>query len=312
MKERLIDLLICPTCLPQEKSLTPDVFERMDEDIIKGELKCQGCGLRYPIKEGIASLLPHTHKQQVHSSQYEDSLMISSYLWSHYADILDDVEASQAYVKWAALISNNPGPSLDIGCAVGRMTFEMGMKSDYAIGIDRSEGLIRMARMLMLNRELEFTLLKEGKLMENRFIHIPEIWKNKNVEFIIGDAHNLPFASNTFSTIASLNIIDKIALPISHLKEINRIAMNQGTQFLFSDPFSWSPEVTDEINWLGGKTEGPFAGEGLDNLLQILRGKNNYFYPSWQIEDKGHILWKIRKHQNLFEIINSSFIKARR
>ena len=312
MKEKLADLLICPACLPQEVRLTLNVFERKDRDILSGELICDGCGFHYPIGDGIAFLLPPASRPRSRNSPYESPLMISAYLWSHYGDIFNDPDVNHAYGQWAAQITEGPGFFLDCGCAVGRMTFEMGGKSDFAIGLDNSEGLIRMARTLMINGQLEFPLPTEGHLMENRSIYVPETWELENVEFIVGDTLAVPFASNLFSSLASLNIIDKIHSPVDHLKEINRITKKSGAQFLFSDPFSWSPDVTEEENWLGGKASGLYAGVGIENLLSILNGRYGLFDPPWEIEGKGHIWWKIRKHQNLFELIRSCFVKARR
>ena len=313
MKERLIDLFICPACLPEEKRLALSIYEREGADIVSGALKCVRCGYHYPIRDGIAFLLPPSYRPQSQNSPYESSPLISSYLWSHYGDIFNDQDASLAYVEWAGRITKGHGISLDTGCAVGRMTFEMGRKSDFAIGLDNSEGFIRAARSLMTEGHLDFPIPVEGHIMENRSIFLPEERACEKVEFIVGDALAVPFASNSFSCLASLNIVDKIPLPVFHLKEIDRLAKRSRAQFLFSDPFSWSADVTQEKNWLGGKESGSCAGEGIENMLAILKGeKYDLFNPPWKIEEKGYIWWKIRKHRNLFELIRSCFIKARR
>lgn len=117
--------------------------------------------------------------------------------------------------------------------------------------------------------------------------------------------HNL-----SASCITSLNIIDKIPYPLIHLKEINRLAKKSGAQLMFSDPFSWSEEAADTKNWLGGKHDGRFNGDGFNNILEILKGKYNIYTPLFSIEEKGNIWWKIKKHRNLFELIRSSYVKA--
>jgi hypothetical protein len=70
-----------------------------------------------------------------------------------------------------------------------------------------------------------------------------------------------------------LNIIDKISLVISHFKEIDRLAKKSGVQFLFSDPFSWSDDIAQEKNWLGGKDSGPRAGGGRLRKRDIFGGR---------------------------------------
>jgi SAM-dependent methyltransferase len=132
------------------------------------------------------------------------------------------------------------------------------------------------------------------------------------VEFIVGDALALPFRSKVFSAVASLNLIDKVPLPLNHLKETNRVSKEKGAQFLFSDPFSWSSDVAEEENWLGGKDHGPHSGRGMDNILLLLTGKKGDLKPTWDITSKGHIWWRIRNHRNHFELIRSCSIKAKR
>ncbi len=313
MKSLLIDLLVCPTCLPLEKELVFHIEKRDDDDILSGFLKCNTCGSRYPIEEGIASLFPKsTGRKKEELSKYESPSVVSSYLWSQFSDLLEDEEASTAYKDWADLIAYQNGFSLDAGCAVGRFTFEMGMKSDLAVGIDNSRSFIRTARELMKNRQQKVTIKEEGQLTTEKRIQLPEKWHTDKVEFIVGDAQVLPFRSRSFSSIASLNLVDKIPLPLAHLKEMNRIARESDAQFLFSDPFSWASEIAREEDWLGGTNVGPFPGKGVKNVLSLLAGEKGELSPPWKIDKQGHVWWKIRTHRNHFELIRSCFIKASR
>ena len=313
MKSLLIDLLICPTCLPLEVELVCQIEERDGDDILTGFLKCEECGTRYPIQEGMASLLPRSNeKNRGKRSKYESSSVVSSYLWSHFSDMLEEPEASTAYQDWAELIEHQNGISLDAGCAVGRFTFEMSMKSDFAVGIDNSDSFISTARKLIKSRQLEVTIKEEGLLTREKRIQLPKRWSTEKVEFIVGDAQVLPFRSKTFSLLASLNLIDKVPLPLGHLEEMNRVARDSEAQFLLSDPFSWSSEIAREENWLGGTHEGPFSGEGIGNVVGLLAGKKGEFSPPWKIDKQGHVWWKIRTHRNHFEFIRSCFIKASR
>ena len=58
MKRFLLPHLICPTCLPKEHQLLVSVGHEKDGDISTGYLSCAKCKRRFPIKEGIALLLP--------------------------------------------------------------------------------------------------------------------------------------------------------------------------------------------------------------------------------------------------------------
>ena len=313
MKSLILDLLICPACPPEENGLLLDVTEKEGEDILSGSLKCDKCGMVYLIRDGIASLLPRAESDNAGAaSQYESPSFVSSYLWSHYADIFGDSDASRAYLEWSELLSPKPGFALDAGCAVGRFAFEMSRKSDLVVGIDNSRAFVQKARELMKGRQLSFPAPEEGALVENFVVELPEAWESDRVEFILGDVEALPFRSGIFSSLASLNLIDKVPMPLLHLREMNRVAKENGAHILISDPFSWSTDVAREEDWLGGTTKGAFSGNGIDNVRSLLTGDKGDLPLSWEVEDEGHVWWKIRNHRNHFELIRSCFIKAGR
>ena len=312
MKKPLLEMLVCPVCLPDEIAFKAVINEQQHEDITEGALTCPKCGGAYPIREGIAFLDPSPPTEAKAASKYETAPVVSSYLWSHYCDILGDPEASSAYAEWAGLVNGGPGVVLDIGAAVGRFTFEMSRTHDFAVGIDNSVAFIRAARELMLRGRKAVALRQEGLLTREETVVLPESWQTDKVEFIVGDALALPFRSASFSALASLNIADKVPLPLKHLQEVNRVAREKDVQFVLSDPFSWSTEAAREEEWLGGKETGPYAGRGIDNIIALLKGKDRLLLPAWRIARQGHVWWRIRTHANHFELIRSCFVKAER
>jgi len=312
MKEFLTGMLICPGCLPEELPLQPDIVREQKGDILEGTLTCAKCGNEYPIRDGIAYLDHPGPREDAPESKYETAPLLSSYLWSHYGDLLGDEEALPSYRRWGELMNACGGGTLDLGSAVGRFAFEMSLKSDFVVGVDNSVSFIRAARELAARGRKEVALRQEGILTREETILLPGDWQTDKVEFIVGDALSLPFRSRTFSSIGSLNRVDKVALPLKHLEEVNRVARETGAQFLLSDPFSWSEEAAREGDWLGGKAEGRYAGRGLDNISALLQGEKGPLIPPWRIAGQGHVWWKIRTHANHFELIRSCFVKAQR
>ena len=313
MKKILLEMLICPTCLPDEHRLNDNIIHEEGEDIITGSLTCNQCKKHYLIRDGIAFLNPISSKNKEKAdSKYETAPVLSSYLWSHYGDILHESKTSVAYSEWADLMHKRSGVAIDAGSAVGRFSFEMSRKSDFVVGIDNSLSFIKASRELMLKRRMKIELKQEGVLSSEKTLYLPEAWNSDKVEFIVGDAQALPFKSETFSSLASLNLVDKVPLPMQHLKEMNRVSKEKEAQFIISDPFSWSTDVADEKDWLGGTDSGPYSGRGIDNIIALLKGDKNGFSPVWRIEKQGNIWWKIRTHSNHFELIRSCFVKADR
>ncbi|GKT06831.1 Trm112 family protein [Desulforhabdus sp. TSK] len=310
MKKKLLPVLICPSCLPNEYPLAEHIEEELGEDIVQGLLSCQECGGAYPIRNGVAFLDPASAGEKGTQSRYESPRVLSSYLWSHFGDLLGDAEASDAYARWAGLMEGTSGMCLDMGCAVGRFAFEMSLNSDFVVGLDNSATFIQTARELMLHRELRFSLVQEGLLTREVALQLPEAWKMDRVELIVGNALALPFRSRSFTALAGLNLVDKVPVPLKHFAEMNRTAMAEDAQFLFSDPFSWSGDAAKEEDWLGGKETGPYPGRGMDNVIALLKGEGGRLVPGWKIQQTGHVWWKIRTHCNHFELIRSQFIKA--
>jgi len=312
MKKALLDMLICPNCVPEEQRLRETITEARKDEIVEGTLQCSQCSSIYPIKEGLAFLNPNHPAPSRAQNRYETLPVLSSYLWSHYADLLKDEHATDAYSGWAELMRPSSGACLDTGSAGGRFSLEMAKKFDFVVGIDTSVSFIRASRELMIHRRADLTLPEEGVLTRQETLTFPENWNTDNIEFIVGDAQALPFRSGAFSGLSSLNVVDKVPKPLVHLVEINRVARTFEAQFLFSDPFSWSTEVAPQDDWLGGKPSGQFAGRGKNNIMALLEGKMAGLSPVWHVEAHGHLWWKIRTHSNHFEMIRSCFIKASR
>jgi uncharacterized protein YbaR (Trm112 family)/ubiquinone/menaquinone biosynthesis C-methylase UbiE len=310
MKKALMDMLICPACLPQENELSLHAEQTSGHDVIQGQLTCPSCAEVFPIRDGLADLDPG--RAQRSQSKYEQPTVVSSYLWSHYGDILQDEEASQAYDQWVQLMHSHSGLCLDIGSAVGRFAFEMAQKCDFVLGLDNSMAFIQAARELMIQGHKTLQLPDEGRLTLATHLQLPEEWNMDNVEFVVADAQALPVRSSFFSSAASLNMVDKVPHPLTHLTESNRILARRNSQFLLSDPFSWSQEAARKEDWLGGLESGPFAGYGLQNIAAMLQDQGGPLAPPWIIQNQGQVWWKIRTHSNHFELIRSCWVKASR
>jgi uncharacterized protein YbaR (Trm112 family)/SAM-dependent methyltransferase len=311
MKRFLLPYLICPACLPREYPLNLSAERETEGDITTGTLACTKCKKRFPIKEGIAHLLPAPDSCLTGSQRrYEEKEMTDRYLWSHYGDLLDDAVRTDTAAPWAECLSNAASTGFDAGCSVGRITFEMANRCELAVGCDLSRSFIKTARTLAQKRELDFSLPLEGNLTEIFHLTLPVAWRTDNVEFVVADALRLPFSANSFEQIASLNLLDRVSYPLAHLFEMNRTAAPRNASFLFADPFAWSTMAAPEERWLGGTTSGPYPGRGGDNVRALLEGKDRILVPAWTIARAGTHAWKMRTHCNHYEVVTSEYLVA--
>ena len=313
MKKWLQETLVCPECLPRESVLDLKIKEACNDDVLNGKLHCSGCGINYPIRQGVAVLLPEASRSVLaENSRYNSKGMLSAYLWSHFCDLFKDSAASDAYRKWASLFKETNGPALDIGCAVGRLSFELSRTHSQVIGIDSSLSFIEKARELLQQRKLCFNLIVEGHITQKRSYAFSDKWDTDRVDFIVADALALPFPTCLFPTVSSINILEKVPKPSQHLTEINRVLTRENARFVFSDPFSWDETVSDPELWLGGKLSGQYSGRGIDCMHRIISGEDGIFSPPMVIAEKGEVSWKIRKTEHLWEHITSQYLVGTR
>ncbi len=313
MRKWLKEKLLCPECIPEEMPLGLDIEEEQDEDVIEGQLRCSTCGHSYPIHKGVAVILPEKSLSILsNSSGYNSKGMLSAYLWSHFCDLFHDPNATDAYRIWSSYFTGTNDYALDIGCAVGRLAFELSKTYSHVIGIDTSKTFIEKARELLIKKRLDFDLIIEGHMTEERSCNFDGQWNYDGMEFIVADALALPFPKRLFSTVTSVNILEKVPDPLQHLIEANRVLCEKDSMFVFSDPFTWDESVMDAEYWLGGKTNGKYRGFGMDNISSLLSGEDGVFDPPLRIVDQRNVSWKIRKTANLWEHINSQSIVATR
>ncbi len=61
-----------------------------------------------------------------------------------------------------------PSRALDIGCAVGRSTFELATEFEEVVGIDYSSAFIAKCQQLKITGESEYSLTVEGDIVEKK------------------------------------------------------------------------------------------------------------------------------------------------
>lgn len=315
MRRFVLPLLRCPACLPRtEAALELTEGQGSELEVFEGSLRCPACGASYPIRDGLADLVPQGVSRPPAQDAYESLPLQAVYLSSHYADWCGPPERPepsdepwpQAYLDFARALSGDgweesPKPSLDCGCAVGRLSFEMAATAPFVVGVDLSLAFVRLARVLAARGELGFEEPLEGELTRTRRIRLPRPAEAHKVEFLRADAQRLPFAASSFGRVASVNLVDKLPRPLTHVHECDRV-LDAGGRFFLTDPFSWSSDICASGHWLGGTDEGAFSGRALDNLRALLA---DTLAPGYMIEAETARWWTLRHHACRFERILS-------
>jgi putative 4-mercaptohistidine N1-methyltranferase len=183
--------------------------------------------------------------------------------------------------------------ALDLGCAVGRSTFELARHCTEVIGIDFSHNFIESAEDLREHGWHAYTHTIEGALMADAVAKIDKEIDRSRVSFEQGDAMNLRKDLGAFDVILMANLIDRLADPKKCLNQLPSL-MNSGGHLIITSPCTWLEQYTPKANWIGGfeKDGEPFST--LDGLKEILS-------PEFDLFDTRDLPFLIREHARKFQ-----------
>lgn len=188
------------------------------------------------------------YKTQLNKNFYESDESISSYcdlyygkdnLYTNYVDLL---------IPYLKDLKNSK--ALDLGCCVGRTSFELAKIYDEVLGIDFSANYINIGVKLKLYDFVNYKIKKEDKTFEERAISLKDFDLEKvkdKVSFMQGDACNLKEIYKDFDLIFYSSLIDKLYYPKKFLEDVSR-RINKNGFFVFLSSHNWFYEHINENN----------------------------------------------------------------
>jgi len=160
--------------------------------------------------------------------------------------------------------------ALDLGCAVGRATFELARFCEKTVGIDRSVRFIAAANALKEKGSLNHANRQEGEIgVPARAIVPPEI-ERERATFEHGDACKLRTDLGAFDLVLMANLIDRLPQPRSCLQRTPSL-VRPGGILMITSPYTWLEEFTARKHWLGGIERHGKPTRTLDSLKLILK-----------------------------------------
>jgi len=191
---------------------------------------------------------------------YETDTSTSQYCDFHYGNEYFGVKnfpKNSVDVLLPFIKNINTNKVLDLGCSVGRSSFELSNHFEEVVAIDYSHKFVEVAQNLQKSVQIDYNVTLEGDITEKRSIDLQTLGleKNKdNITFLQGDAQNLDASLNNFDLIFCSNLIDRLQDPRVFLKDIQSRLSENGLLVLLS-PYTWLEDYTAKQNWLGGYTE---------------------------------------------------------
>jgi putative 4-mercaptohistidine N1-methyltranferase len=231
---------------------------------------------------------------------YESNIALEQYLFFHYGTAKEylpfpgPTQALNYPSRALELLLNKKllpanARALDLGCAVGRTSFELTRSCQEVVGIDLSASFIGAAKRMQKFRQYPFSYAVEGDRKLITTLRLPPGVKPNRVEFVTGDAMKIPKKLGKFDVAVLLNLIDRVPDPAKCLTDLTA-RLNPGAQLIIASPYTWMEEYTPRSKWLGGRN-----GTGtLDALKKLLT-------PHYRLMKVAQIPFIIREHARKYQ-----------
>lgn len=214
----------------------------------------------------------------MNENPYESEQLLAEYLLFHYGGA-DEIlpAAAPAGMKdsldFAVRTPRHFSPgqvarSLDLGCAVGRSTYELSRHSDASLGIDFSDRFVRAAAALAA-APLPYPRRDEAHLRTPLLARLPAGLPVGAVAFETGDAMNLRPDLGDFDRVHAANLLCRLPEPARLLARLPSL-VRPGGELVLATPCTWLGEFTPPPNWPAGSTLD-WLKDHLASHFQLLR-----------------------------------------
>jgi putative 4-mercaptohistidine N1-methyltranferase len=183
--------------------------------------------------------------------------------------------------------------ALDIGCAVGRATFELARHCSEVIGIDYSNRFVEVARHLQQHGSTSYAYAEEGLLTTRATAEVPAEIDRQRVTFEQGDAQALRLDLGEFDAVLMANLVDRLRDPSRCLSALPSL-MRTGGQLILTTPCTWLEQYTPQSHWLGGFEQAGRSVRTFATLQAVLE-------PHFTLARTLDMPFVIREHTRKFQ-----------
>jgi putative 4-mercaptohistidine N1-methyltranferase len=236
---------------------------------------------------------------------YETDRAVSEYLLFHYgspAQVLPWSSGPAGALNFPARcvsecldVGRLPAQAraLDLGCAVGRATFELARHCREVVGIDFSHRFIETAQCLKEHGSVSYRYVEEGDLTVAATAAVPAGLDRARTRFEQGDALALPPGLGQFDVVLLANLLDRLSDPRQCLEALPSL-VSPGGQLILTTPCTWLQDYTPRAHWLGGYEQDGRPVRTLDTLHAVLA-------PHFDLARTADLPFLIREHARKFQ-----------
>lgn len=191
---------------------------------------------------------------------YETEQLLAEYLLFHFArpeEILPWEFGPREALDYAVRVVEHFSTAqvargLDVGCAVGRSSYEMSRHCDEVIGIDFSKAFVDAAEELKHGSQM-IPRLEEGHLKSELAVSLPDGIETSRCTFEQGDAMALREDLGKFDKVLAANLICRLPEPKKFLDRLPDL-VNPGGELVLATPCTWLADFTSPEHFPEGST----------------------------------------------------------
>ena len=248
--------------------------------------------------------------------RYETDALLNQYMLFHYGSAQENQDGEiskrvghpqvQAFIPATVELVNRfalgRGKVLDLGCAVGRASFDLSKTFKEVIGLDYSQAFVDAAKRMQEHGRVDYMRHESGRFSSTLSASLEESVDPKRVAFIRGDAAKLratDLAANGqmsgFDAALLSNLLCRLPDPAACLRQFveDESLLNPGGVLVIVSPNSWMAQYADEENFLDGESS------------EVAVAKIGAILEGFELLHEDDLPFMIREHRRKYEYVVS-------
>jgi len=219
----------------------------------------------------------------IKDDRYETDPFVTPYCEAHYGPDplgVDNYWERIAQICLDRMAKSERGKALEIGCKVGRTTFELAAGFDHVLGLDPTARTIRIGVEMVDKGYTQWEIPSEGEIVDFRQVSLKEFGLDharEKVEFMQADLSNMKDLYRGYDLILINCLLERAYDPAKFLETVHE-RLNDGGLLVVASTNDWSTEHTERDNWLGGFKDR--TGENQSTLDGIALALGDRFSPA--------------------------------
>ncbi|MGE9295123.1 MAG: 5-histidylcysteine sulfoxide synthase [Puniceicoccales bacterium] len=217
------------------------------------------------------------HEVEIIDDRYETDPFVTPHCEAHYGPDplgVDNYGERIAQICLDRMAKRTRGKALEIGCKVGRTTFELAAGFDRVLGLDPTARTIRIGVEMVDKGYTQWEIPSEGEIVDFRQVHLKDLGLDSSrakVEFMQADLSNMKDLYQGYDLILINCLLERSYDPAKFLESVHE-RLNEGGLLVIASTNDWSTDHTERDKWLGGFKDRTGENQSTLNGIQLALG----------------------------------------